>query len=106
MPSNPNQFENIIHFKNKEGTLCNSTIAKKFSDKEDEVTCNKCKKFLDHPKMLETSRRLRKEWVESEKQKLQIALGKYDGDVEMAAGYHKVPVGTFKLLMRMTGLEG
>ena len=60
MPSNARvKFRNVIHYRDNVGPLCNTSVGTMFSEDEQEVTCNKCKKFLEHPRDLEIARKHR-----------------------------------------------
>lgn len=63
MPSNPNQFDDIVHCMDNHGVLCNCSLPKKVvllhSKEEENCTCNKCSRFIEHPKALEVARTYR-----------------------------------------------
>lgn len=58
-------FSNVIHMRDDIGTYCAASRDGDLYNKEpQDVTCNKCLHFLEHPGLLEAKRKRAKEKVE------------------------------------------
>ena len=67
MPTNYSYWNDIVHMNDDKGVLCNGHVGDTQNFESEKVNCNKCQKFMEHPKDLEVSRKNRKKHEEEAK---------------------------------------